>query len=229
MTRSQRAAAAGMAGVLLVVLLVKWREWQAEEEEKMTEARVPEGLRKAGMSSFKSKLAQHDFEFEPADPQALEKEERRAEIDKIHKGFLPDPYKLAVHVDISTSTSLTSTSTLADELRDVTSVEDGSLEQQLKVNGMPVHVDLRGEVKETRAGQDGTGSDEEGISAVIWITGKTESTFSRASEDAFRQSLAEVLHIDPNDIKLSLSGKPKPGEDSTTSSKGGQTAVPGTG
>ncbi|EKX49536.1 hypothetical protein GUITHDRAFT_135751 [Guillardia theta CCMP2712] len=210
MTRSMRAAAAAMAGVLLMVLATQWEGWQAEDEEKLVRADVPEASRKV-------KLSQSHFHFEPADPRAMEKEERRAELDKIHKGFLPDPYKLGVHVEISTKSTVTSTSTLADELRDVTSAEDGSLEQQLKVNGMPIHVDLRGDVKETRGGDAADDSEGE-ISAVIWITGKTETTFSRASADTFQRSLAEVLHINPEDIKLSLSDITKRASDATASS-----------
>ena len=41
------------------------------------------------------------YDFEPALPDALEREERKAKMDKVHKGFIPDPYLLGATLQTS--------------------------------------------------------------------------------------------------------------------------------
>ena len=59
------------------------------------------------------------YGFEPALPDALEREERKAKMDKVHKQFIPDPYKLGVHVSIDTNSTLRSGDEIAGELKKV--------------------------------------------------------------------------------------------------------------
>ena len=64
------------------------------------------------------------IEFEPALKDAAEREERKAKMDKIHKGFISDPYILGVHVDILTNATLRAADDIAAELREVSKPPD---------------------------------------------------------------------------------------------------------
>ena len=97
------------------------RQQHLESEFFLPHTRAVRGRAPSSAQAGKTKRTASlmKIEFEPALKDAAEREERKAKMDKIHKGFISDPYILGVHVDILTNATLRAADDIAAELREV--------------------------------------------------------------------------------------------------------------